>query len=515
MSDRDRRLYRPLSVLVIVALVAFLTVWIPAIVAGPAGALSLIVSLLLLGYVCVWIVQWIALPRMIRPRALPAPDGLRVAAVTTFVPSHESLAMLERTLTAMVAMEGEHDNWLLDEGNEEPTIALCERLGVLHFSRHGVPGYNTESGHFRAASKHGNYNAWLDAIGYGRYEVLSAFDADHVPERDYLARTIGYFRDERIAFVQPAQVYYNQEASFIARAAAEETYAYYSSHLMASYALGHSVVVGSHSVYWLPVLQEVGGFPAHDAEDLYLTMVYKAAGWQGVYVPEVLAQGTTPSDWTSYLNQQRRWARSVLDLKLRVLPKLAGELRPFERVINFLHGAYFLRSLALPVLFGLFAYVLIAGVVPSVLTPRAVSAFALLMGVLWTVNLFRQRYYLNPPRERGMQWRSTLMQFAKWPTFLHAVGEALAGGAHAYAVTRKDGYASRRWILAPTQLMVAILVAAAWTIGFTRHGAPAPMVTACAALVVAIASGLAWTEAWRSAPSYVESLHEARHGGTR
>ena len=97
-----------------------------------------------------------------------------------------------------------------------------------------MPEYQAPSGPYAARTKHGNYNAWLDRVGFSHYDLLVAFDPDHVPDRHYLTQTLGYFVDPRIGYVQASQAYYNQRASFIARGAAEETYAYYSSTQMAN-----------------------------------------------------------------------------------------------------------------------------------------------------------------------------------------------------------------------------------------------------------------------------------------
>ena len=59
-----------------------------------------------------------------------------------------------------------------------------------------------------------------------------------------------------MAYVQAPQAYYNQKAGFVARGAAEETYAYYSSVQMASYGLGYPVIVGRHNTHRLSALKE-------------------------------------------------------------------------------------------------------------------------------------------------------------------------------------------------------------------------------------------------------------------
>ena len=112
---------------------------------------------------------------------------------------------------------------------------------------------------------------------------------------------------------------------------------------MTAYALGYPIVVGSHNTHRTAALRDVGGFAPHDADDLLITILYRAAGWRGVYVPLRLAAGITPVDWGGYLTQQRRWARSVIDVKLRLLPKLGGRLLIRERLTSFMQGLYYLN----------------------------------------------------------------------------------------------------------------------------------------------------------------------------
>jgi cellulose synthase (UDP-forming) len=75
----------------------------------------------------------------------------------------------------------------------------------------------------------------------------------------------------KYATTQAAQAYYNQEASFIARGAAAETYGYYSSIQMFSFAVGYPVVTGCHNTHRVTAVKQVRGLPAHDADDLLIT----------------------------------------------------------------------------------------------------------------------------------------------------------------------------------------------------------------------------------------------------
>src|SRR5262249_16209828 len=154
-------------------------------------------------------IRWFTLPYMRRPRLREARPGWKVAVITTFVPGAEPLEMLEETVRALRVLDYPHDTWVLDEGNADQVRALSHKPGVHQFSRQQPPQFQMASGIFQANSKHGNYNAWLYAIGFDRYDIITAFDPDHVPEPTFLSHVLGYFDDPQVGYVQTAQAYYN------------------------------------------------------------------------------------------------------------------------------------------------------------------------------------------------------------------------------------------------------------------------------------------------------------------
>jgi cellulose synthase (UDP-forming) len=306
------------------------------------------------------------------------------------------------------------------------------------FQQKNCSQYQTASGLFQPHSKHGNYNAWLYSMGFDRYDIIAAFDPDHVPQRDFLARVLGYFEDPNIGYVQVAQAYFNQRASFIARGAAEETYAYYSSVQMASYGMGYPIIVGSHNTHRVIALKQVGGFAPHDADDLMITLLYRDKGWKGVYVPEILARGLTPIDWNGYLTQQRCWARSVLDLKFRYYPKIAGHLCFKTRLMGFLHGLNYIHRSVL-IFIGLLTLIslLLTGTSPAAFSFDTIKRLLILYGALLIGEFYRQRFYLDWKNERGLHWRSGILQLAKWPYTLIAFFEAIFNIKMPYQLTYK------------------------------------------------------------------------------
>jgi cellulose synthase/poly-beta-1,6-N-acetylglucosamine synthase-like glycosyltransferase len=409
--------------------------------------------------------RWWYLPFMRKPVPMTPHLGWRVGVATTFVPGNEPIEMLEETIRALVALNYPHDTWVLDEGNDTRVISLCTELGAFHFSRKNFPQYQTEDGTFRARSKHGNYNAWLHEVGFERYEIIAAFDPDHVPEPSFLSEVLGYFNDPQVGYVQAAQAYYNQEASFIARGAAEETYGYYSSTQMFSFAMGYPVVTGCHNTHRVAALRQVRGLPAHDADDLLITLLYRVHGWRGVYVPRILARGLTPVDWSGYIRQQLRWARSVIDIKLRKYPEIGRKLPIKERLAAFAHGLYYLQGITVGVGVVIMAYMLATGLAPRALNYLVLRDFALVSMILLLCDFYRQRFYLDWRNERGWHWRAGVLQLAKWPYFLVALFQVLSNRRFPYVVTNKLGGQPQTYVLLGPHILVAALIATAWIVG--------------------------------------------------
>jgi cellulose synthase (UDP-forming) len=514
LRRRELPLFLFLTVLELAAIVGFLLYWfVRADWSSHPIALAILSAPLLVG-VAMFESRWLALPLMRRPLPMPARRGWRVGVATTFVAGTEPIDMLEETVRAIVAMDYPHESWVLDEDDQPDVRALCERLGARHFSRKGRAGYESEDGRFAARTKHGNYNAWLFDSALDRYDVIVAFDPDHVPDRDFLVHILGYFADPEVGYVQAAQVYYNQAASLVARGAAEETYAYYSSIQMSSYAVGYPIVTGCHNAHRSVALRDVGGFAAHEADDLLITVLYRARGWKGVYVPQRLAVGLTPVDWGGYLRQQRRWARSVLDVKLRVFPKLAPQLRVREGLLSFAHGLYQLHGLATALLLALLVYMLVTGSAPRVVSVETVPPAAALLCILVACDFYRQRFFLEPGSERGFHWRAGILRLAKWPWVLMAAWDAVTRRYGPYIVTPKARSGARQASVVAPHLVVAVIVALAWAVGIALGRVTDPILHVIAALVIAASVAVAFASG-RTAPAPYDSRLRREAMGAR
>jgi cellulose synthase (UDP-forming) len=264
---------------------------------------------------------------------------------------------------------------------------------------------------------------------------------------------------------------------------------------MASYGMGQPVLTGCHSAHRLSALKEYGGFPDHTAEDLLQTVNYRMHGWQGVYVPDVLATGLAPEGWSGYLNQQVRWARSVLDIKFR---RLFAPSKPFRSrsPMELLQGFGYMQDALMAAGALLWFLVLLsAGLGQKTCERLATPHLAILLAVLIASDLFRQRFYLQPEKEAGLHWRAGLLRLAKWPFVWKAFWLVLRNKPFGYVVTPKTKSPKGRWRLMLPHGSVAFLTALAWGIGVFNGNVRNGSIHVVAALIVMLSLTLIVIEA--------------------
>ncbi len=267
--------------------------------------------------------------------------GTRVAFLTSFVPGKEPLEMVTKTLEAAVRIRhrGLMHVWLLDEGDDPAVKEVCERLGVHHFSRKGVAKWNQAKGPHRAKTKHGNYNAWLDAHG-DAYDFFASVDTDHVPLPGYLERMLGYFRDPDVAFVIGPQVYGNY-TSCVTKAAESQQFLFHALIQRAGNRYGAPMFVGTSNAVRIRALKQIGGLYDSITEDMATGFeIHRAKNpatgrkWRSVYTPDVLAVGEGPTAWTDFFTQQLRWSRGTYETILKQYWRGFGTL-PAGKLFNY------------------------------------------------------------------------------------------------------------------------------------------------------------------------------------
>ena len=395
---------------------------------------------------------WVFASAMKDPVPKAPPCGLRVAMLTTIVPSKEPISVVERTLRAMrkVRYHGQVDVWILDEGDDPAVKAMAERLGVHHFSRKGIARYNQATGPFRAKTKSGNHNAWRDR--YERfYDVVAQMDPDHVPLPCFLERTLGYFRDPDVAFVVAPQVYGNMYENWVTHGASVQQYLFSGVVERGGNGLDAPLLIGTNHLYRPAAWREIGGYQDSIIEDHLTSMRVQGTinpvtgnAWRGVYTPDVLAIGEGPESWTDYFNQQKRWAYGIWEILLKRSLRAGIRLRARQRLLYGLVQFYY-PSVGTAVLLGT-----IATAVYLLLGVTAIRLNSLEWLGLWSASmtswmilwLWLRRFNLAAHERREVGLAGMLLALFVGPVYVVAGATALLRRPLTYAVTAKGNLKS-------------------------------------------------------------------------
>lgn len=397
---------------------------------------------LLLTYV-VWyqivneIFSWSVANTMSHPLPMKPEQGLKVAFLTAFVPGTEPLDMLEKTLKAMVEVEYPHDTWLLDEGNNEDAKRLCKQYNVKHYSRKGIDKYNLPHGPYMVKTKGGNYNSWYDNHG-NDYEFVAQIDVDFIPTKNFLTKTLGYFRDPEIAFVGSPQIYGNTHDSWVTKGAAEQAYNFYGSMQKGFFGSDMQLFIGANHIVRVAAHNSIDGYAGHIVEDHLTGMRFYANKWKSVYVPEILAVGEGPVSWDAYFSQQMRWAYGLIHILFTRSPKVFAKMRINHVVNYFLLQQYYFFGLAQVMGIILLTLYFLFGVQATAmqLLPLLILYVPLL---IWQQVMFiwLQKYNIDPENESGFMLRAKLLNFAAWPIYFMAFVGVILGKRLTYKVTPK------------------------------------------------------------------------------
>ncbi|WP_128255808.1 UDP-forming cellulose synthase catalytic subunit [Falsirhodobacter deserti] len=202
--------------------------------------------------------------------------------------------------------------------------ALCAELGVIYSTR-------ARNEHAKA----GNMSAALSRLDG---ELVVVFDADHVPSRDFLARTVGYFRaDPRLFLVQTPHYFINKDP--IERnlgfhvAAPPENEMFYGLIHRGLDRWGGAFFCGSAAVLRRAALDDVGGFAGDTiTEDAETALEIHSRGWRSLYLNRAMIAGLQPETFASFIQQRGRWATGMMQMLLLKNPLMRSGLGLKQRL---------------------------------------------------------------------------------------------------------------------------------------------------------------------------------------
>jgi len=322
-------LVTPLATIIsLIALVAELVVL-------ASGSLNLVFSL------------WLPRRRAAAPEITVPAFNQEMPAVDVLVPTYgEPPALIEACLRACLDLE--HDPvsvWLLDDSGRHELEQLCQSLGVRYVARPD-----------RLHAKAGNLN---HALQYLEGDLIAVFDADVMPLRNFLQRTVPFFSDPTLGFVQTPQTYRNADPVMrnlgLERWLMPDEESFYRWIEPCRDAVGAVVCAGTSFVMRRDALMQVGGFEiGTPSEDLATGIRLTAAGYRNCFLPEKLSAGLAPFTAAALVRQRCRWASGTLQvLRTGASPLSIVGLNPLQRLAyleGVLHWVLVLPQLVLALL---------------------------------------------------------------------------------------------------------------------------------------------------------------------
>lgn len=386
-------------------------------------------------------------------RIPPAPpSGL---SVDVFVTRYdEPVELLRRTVRSAVAIAYPHRTYVLDDGAAPEVASMARSEGAHYLARTRAP----EGAHVDA--KAGNLN---HALRHTAGDFVLVLDADQVAHPDFLDRTLGYFDDPQVVFVQTPQWSYNVPRPDPLGA---QTPFFNGPVQRGKDAWNAALFTGSNAVLRRRALQHARdeGIATYSlTEDLATTIRLHAAGGRGVYHDEVLAEGLAPGDLEALLSQRRRWAVGALQVLRREAPLTARGLSVGQRLMYLETMLRYFSGFATATLAIVTALALTFGWWPVDSYDASLLARAIPLALANEVLLLTAMRGPGAVRERQLS-------IALWPVWIEAACTALAPArapaTPSFEVTPKDGATRRaslkllRWQLGAAALLIgSVLVA--------------------------------------------------------
>lgn len=190
--------------------------------------------------------------------------------------------------------------------------------------------YHRRSEYERKGFKAGNISYGLT---FAKGDFIVIFDADSIPPKDFLIKTMPYFKDDRVGLLQTVIEFRNRRQNFITRFLALETshkdditsYQSRNNHSDAKNntseenSIADSVrqdfasLTGSSCIWRRACIDEIGGFSAATlTEDIDLCYRAQISGWKYVYAESVITTEELPCSVSGLRIQRHRWAYGLI-----------------------------------------------------------------------------------------------------------------------------------------------------------------------------------------------------------
>jgi cellulose synthase/poly-beta-1,6-N-acetylglucosamine synthase-like glycosyltransferase len=257
--------------------------------------------------------------------------------VTVQLPAYNEMYVMERVIDAVCSFDYPSDKLdiqVLDDSTDE-----TQRIAANAVERWRSLGVDISYIHRenRTGFKAG---ALENGLRTAKGEFVAIFDADFVPEADFLQKSIHYFTDPSVGMVQGRWEHLNRGYSFLTKTQAIFLDGHFMLESFTRFLSGRFFNFnGTAGILRRKTIEEAGGWE-HDTltEDLDLSYRAQMKGWKFVFLPDLSVPAELPVEISSFKSQQCRWAKGAMQTCKKVLLKiLKSDLEPGEKLEAWYH----------------------------------------------------------------------------------------------------------------------------------------------------------------------------------
>jgi cellulose synthase/poly-beta-1,6-N-acetylglucosamine synthase-like glycosyltransferase len=249
-----------------------------------------------------------------------------------------------RLITACCALDYPRellDIQVLDDSTDETTAVVRECVSEFREKRFDISYIHRDN---REGFKAG---ALAEGMKTAKGEYIAVFDADFVPSRDMLQKTIHHFSDKSVGMVQTRWNYLNRDYSLVTRIQAMMLDGHFVIEHSARNWSGRFFNFNGTAGIWRREAIETAGGWQHDTltEDLDLSYRAQLKGWRFIYLRDELSPSEIPVDINAFKSQQHRWAKGSIQTAKKLLPSILKSDLPWKiKIEAFFHLLMLLLS---------------------------------------------------------------------------------------------------------------------------------------------------------------------------
>ncbi|QDA62282.1 cellulose synthase family protein [Hymenobacter jejuensis] len=268
------------------------------------------------------------------PEPLPPTEWPRV---TVQLPIYNEVYVVERVIDAAAALDYPADKLhiqVLDDSTDE-TLALA----AARVAYHRAQGLRIE--HVQRPDRQGfKAGALRHGLELTDGEFITIFDADFVPNPDFLRRSIPHFHNPKVGVVQTRWGHLNEEYSLLTELQAFGLNAHFYVEQVGRTYGGHFINFNGTGGTWRRTcIVDAGGWHTDTlTEDLDLSYRAQLRGWQFLYLPRVVAPAELPAAMDALKSQQFRWTKGAAETARKHLGRvLTSSVRASTKVHAMFH----------------------------------------------------------------------------------------------------------------------------------------------------------------------------------